>query len=62
VRAAIADERIAELLRIAVGAPVLETERHSYSADGRPVEWTRSTYRGDLYDYVVEMRIGASDR
>lgn len=60
VRAAIADARIAELLHIEVGAPVLETERHSYSADGRPVEWTRSTYRGDLYDYVVEMRIGAS--
>ncbi|HEV6966658.1 MULTISPECIES: GntR family transcriptional regulator [Roseateles] len=60
VRAAIADARIAELLHIDVGAPVLETERHSYSADGRPVEWTRSTYRGDLYDYVVEMRIGAS--
>jgi len=60
VRAAIADARSAELLHIDVGAPVLETERHSYSADGRPVEWTRSTYRGDMYDYVVEMRISAS--
>jgi GntR family transcriptional regulator len=59
LRAAVADARTAELLRITAGDPVLETERHSYGADGRPVEWTRSSYRGDLYDYVVEMRISS---
>jgi GntR family transcriptional regulator len=59
VRAAVASRHLAHLLHIATGAPVLETERHSYSAEGRLLEWTRSTYRGDLYDYVAEMRLAA---
>ena len=28
-------------------------------AEGRLLEWTRSSYRGDLYDYVAEMRLAA---
>ncbi|MFT7722121.1 MAG: GntR family transcriptional regulator [Roseateles sp.] len=56
VRAAIAGDRAARALDIALGSPVLQIERHSYDAAGRPLEWTRSTYRGDMYDYVVEMR------
>ncbi|MBV8503516.1 MAG: GntR family transcriptional regulator [Paucibacter sp.] len=57
VRAGIANESVAQTLEVPLGSPVLEMERFSYSADGKPVEWTRSTYRGDMYDYVVEMRI-----
>jgi GntR family transcriptional regulator len=55
----VASRHLAHLLHIATGAPVLETERHSYSAEGRLLEWTRSSYRGDLYDYVAEMRLAA---
>ena len=61
VRAAVADPDVALALGISTDSPVLEMERFSYSADGRPVEWTRSAYRGDKYDYVVEMRIHPPD-
>jgi GntR family transcriptional regulator len=61
VRAAVADRESARLLNIKVGAPVLETERRSVTQEGLAVEMTRSLYRGDLYDYVVEMRVASSD-
>ena len=60
VRAGIAGARLAALLKIAEGAPVMEMERQSYSAEGRPLEWTRSSYRGDRYDYVAELWLAPS--
>lgn len=45
-------------LQIPPGSPVMATVRHGYLADGRPVEFTRSIYRGDRYDFVAEMRRG----
>lgn len=62
VRAGIADAPLARLLTIAEGAPVLEMERHSYSRDSQPLEWTRSTYRGDRYDYIAELWLAAPGR
>lgn len=47
----------AELLGVAPTAAGLRIERVSYLADGRVVEFTRSLYRGDAYDFVAEMRI-----
>lgn len=55
LRAEIASVEDAGLLNIAPGAAVLRIERRSFDARGRPVELTRSVYRGDLYDYVVEL-------
>jgi len=49
----------AEELGIGVGAPALEIERRGYAQDGRTVEFTRSLYRGDSYDYVAEFGVGA---
>lgn len=46
----------ARLLELADGDAVLATERRSFSADGRPIEITRALYRGDRYDYLVELR------
>jgi GntR family transcriptional regulator len=48
----------AELLGIEEGAPGLEIERRGFSADGRTVEFTRSYYRGDVYDFVAELNVG----
>ena len=45
-------------LQIPPGSPVMATVRHGFLADGRPVEFTRSVYRGDRYDFVAEMRRG----
>jgi GntR family transcriptional regulator len=35
---------------------LLRIERITRLADGRPVEFTRSAYRGDRYDFVSELR------
>ena len=34
----------------------MATVRYGYLADRHPVEFTRSVYRGDRYDFVAEMR------
>ena len=49
----------AERLAVPVGAAALRIERVSYAADGRVVEFTRSFYRGDAYDFVAELNLGA---
>lgn len=46
----------ARLLSIAEGNAVLAIERRAFLADGTAVEFTRSRYRGDLYDFVAELR------
>lgn len=51
----------AGLLGMPVGAAGLSIERVSYLASGRVVEFTRSLYRGDAYDFVAEMTLGDSE-
>lgn len=52
--------RDAELLGVPVGVAGLKMERISYLPTGRAVEFTRSLYRGDAYDFAVELKL-ASD-
>jgi GntR family transcriptional regulator len=47
----------AALLAVPVGSAGLAIERVSYLASGRVVEFTRSLYRGDAYDFVAEMTL-----
>ena len=47
----------AALLGIAAGSAALAIERISYLPDGRVVEFTRSHYRGDAYDFVAELNL-----
>ena len=47
----------AALLGVAEGAPALDIHRVAYAADGRRVEFTRSTYRSDTYDFVAELTL-----
>ena len=54
------DDEDARLLDIAVGDAVLQIERVSYLASGRAIEFTRSIYRGDAYDFVAELRFQES--
>ncbi len=56
IRAALAGPTEASLLLIAAGAELLRIERLTRRADGRPVELTRSAYRGDRYVFVSELR------
>ena len=60
IRAANLDEENAHLLQVPVGSAGLNIERTSYLASGRVIEFTRSIYRGDTYDFVAELRIGDS--
>jgi GntR family transcriptional regulator len=49
------DAENAATLSVPAGSPALYIERISYLADGRAVEFTKSHYRGDAYDFVVEL-------
>ena len=58
ISAAALDAREAALLEVAPGAAGLRIERIGYLEGGRAVEFTRSLYRGDAYDFVAELRLG----
>ena len=46
------------MLKLTPGAAALYIERRSFLAGGEAVEFTCSYYRGDAYDFVVELNIG----
>lgn len=60
IRAVSLGHEDAALLQVSPGVASLHIERTSYLASGRVVEFTRSIYRGDTYDFVAELTIGAS--
>lgn len=47
----------AKLLEVPAGSASLNIERISHLASGKVIEFTRSIYRGDAYDFVVELRL-----
>lgn len=49
--------RDATLLDVTPGTAGLRIERVSYLPSGRVVEYTRSLYRGDAYDFAVELKL-----
>ncbi len=48
----------AALLDVAPGAAALAFERISFLSGGDPIEFTKSLYRGDAYDFVAELNLG----
>ncbi len=50
------------MLEIAEGSPALDIHRVAFVADGRRVEFTRSFYRSDTYDFVAELTLPANAR
>lgn len=56
LRAVVVADADAAYLGVPPGSPAMATVRHGYLADGSPVEFTRSTYRADRYDFLAEMR------
>lgn len=54
-------EEDADILGVPAGAAGLRIERVSYLASGRVVEFTRSVYRGDAYDFIAELQIPGGD-
>ena len=55
VRASLANPTEAGLLSVEEFSEVLRIERRSFLQDGTPVELTRSAYRGDRYDIVMDL-------
>jgi GntR family transcriptional regulator len=51
----IAVDNLADKLEVSPGSAVLFVERRGKNSNGRVVEYTQSYYRGDRYDYVVEL-------
>jgi GntR family transcriptional regulator len=56
LQASLATTQEAKLLSVPVGAAILRIERRAFLPNGSPVEFTRSAYRGDRYDFVTEVR------
>jgi len=48
----------ANLLGVATGLPLLLVHRTGFGANGRPVEWTESAFRGDRYRFVSRRTLG----
>ncbi|MEU9891718.1 GntR family transcriptional regulator [Sphaerisporangium sp. NPDC051017] len=46
----------AQILGVDVGLPMLLLTRHAFDAEGHPVEWAQSLYRGDRYKFVTRLR------
>jgi GntR family transcriptional regulator len=56
IEASFADQEVSEQLGIASGAPILFVERIMYTKQRKPIELVQSSYRGDLYKYIVRLR------
>lgn len=59
--ASLATPTEAGIFSIRQNAEVLRIERLTRLADGTPVEFTRSAYRGDRYEFVSDLRCEPSD-
>lgn len=57
IRAELFDMQHAHLLGVQPGSACLYIERLSFLADGTAVEFVRSHYRGDSYDFVAELQL-----
>jgi GntR family transcriptional regulator len=56
VEATIADSRIAPLLDIRVGDPLLKVERIVYDPNKKPIEYVSVLYRADKYFFTVKLK------
>jgi GntR family transcriptional regulator len=48
---------LATQLQVPDGAPALYIERRTFLENGQPLEFVRSHYRGNSYDFVVELTL-----
>src|SRR3546814_10944892 len=60
--AALATPTEAGMLSIAQSSEILRIERLTRDAKGTPVEFTRSAYRGDRYEFVTDIAANAAPK
>jgi GntR family transcriptional regulator len=58
IEASLADAELAALLDVHVGSPLLQIERVYRTRNGKPVNFARSFYRADRYQFTATMRRG----
>lgn len=56
LRAELFSTEQADLMRVPEGSACLHIERRSFLAEGTSIEFVRSWYRGDSYDFVAELQ------
>jgi len=57
VRSALADPQEARMLGTDVGLPLLLVRRTGWDMTGRPVEYTRSAFRGDRFSFIAQTAV-----
>jgi GntR family transcriptional regulator len=55
IEATVADSRVASLLDVMTGSPLLRIERMVFDSSDRPVEYITILYRSDRYHYSVDL-------
>ncbi len=55
IEATVADSRVASLLDVMTGSPLLKIERTVFDGEDRPVEYISILYRSDRYHYTVDL-------
>jgi GntR family transcriptional regulator len=60
VETALADPQQASMLECDIGLPMLLVHRTGWDVAGRPVEWTRSVFRGDRFRFVARQQVGGA--
>jgi GntR family transcriptional regulator len=55
LEAVVAEADVATALRVKQGSPIFRIERTSYSTRGRPVDYEKLYYRGDLVRFVTRL-------
>ena len=56
IRAIAVNDTIAQHLKIEPGLPIFFITRTAFNSQGTPVEFTKSYYRADVYDFVAELK------
>lgn len=56
IEASFANSEVSEQLDVGSGSPILLVERIMYTQKRKPVEVVQSSYRGDLYKYIVRLK------
>ncbi len=57
IEASFSDQYVSEKLQIPSGSPILFVERIMYDKKKKPFELVQTSYRGDIYKYVVRLKL-----
>jgi len=60
IRAELMPDLEADFLGVAANSPCLFVEQQSFLPSGEPIEYVRTHFRGDAYDFIVELKVGQS--